>query len=211
MEKAVKQAEDVTRCEFVCAVASRSDAYERGIKWWSLLGVVFGLLAANTASQVGHASGDWEYLSSMDFFTALVGSLAGFFLFGLLAHRIPAMLFLFVGEKQKSMAVEKSAAYLFGKHKVSHTEERVGVLIYLSLAERKLVILADRAVKDFLGAKGIAELVAVGGEQLKAGRKDEALIKTLEAAAEKLLDEFPGHEHDVDELANHVLTVHPYP
>ena len=211
IENRIQQAETETTCEFVCAVASRSSAYHKAASWWGLLGACIGLLLAGTVSHLGHDSGNWDYLQSISFFPALVGLVLGFLLLHLSADHFPALLTMFVKKSEMAQAVERSAAYLFGKHKVSHTQERNGVLIYLSLSERNLVVLADRGAAEALGTEGLEKLKKTGTEALAQGEREKAIIKTLEEASNLLKEQFPGSEQDSDELQNQVLSIHPYP
>jgi putative membrane protein len=211
VEAAVVAAEKTTRCEFVCAVATRSAPYERAIRWWSLVGAVLGLWLAGTLDHVGHDPGDWTDLHEIRFVPALLGVTLGFLLMSALTQRVPPLLMMILNPRERQSSVERAATQLFGRHKVSHTEERVGLLLYVSLAERKFVVLADRAVHQVLGVEGIAALTALGAEQLSRGEKQQAFVKCLAEATNRLKDEFPFHEGDQNELQDQVLAIHPFP
>lgn len=211
LEDAISEAENETCCEYLFAVATRSGAYDRPAGWWSLVGSLLGLIVAATVDHAGHAPGDWAHLHTVPFFTALLGVLGGFLAFSLISRALPMLLLLFASRKEELEAVEKAAAHLFGKHKISHTEQRNGILFYISLAERKLVVLADRAANNTLGAEGLAAVTQAGTEALAAGKRGEAFLSTLAEAKERLKESFPGHPEDENELENHILQIHPFP
>ena len=181
------------------------------MSWWSLLGAVIGLFTAGTLSHMGQEVGDWEHLHSASLFPSLAGVILGFLFGRIIANHISGLLLMSSSEKERAQAVERSAAYLFGKHRISYTEERVGVLIYISLFERQLVVFADRAAANALGAEGLAKLRNLGKELLAKGERATAITKTIEAAATDLKDHFPGHEADLNELKDHVVEIHPWP
>ncbi len=211
IEQAIQKAETETRCEFVCAVATRSAPYAKSGYFWSLVGAVFGFLLGGSLAHGGHSAGSWDYLHTVPVAQSLFGMIVGFLAATLLALRYPWLGPPFVSKEAQAQAVERAAAYLFGKHQVSHTEERVGVLLYLSLSERQFVVLADRAVKKVLGEEGLAQLIKTGTSELAAGQKAPAFVKTLEAAAAALEDDFPRPEDDENELSDQIIVIHPYP
>ena len=211
VEEAIKQAEKSTRCEFVCALATRSSSYLSAVRWWSLVGAVVGLLCVGTLDHIGHAAGDWAHINSIAFVPALVGIIGGFLLVPTIINRLPRLLFMFVSEEHRSAAVDRAVSLLYGKHEVSHTEERVGMLLYLSLAERKFVIMADRGIVKVLGQDGLEELTKEATESLARGEHGKAFIKVLQSATERLKGDFPHLEGDQNELSDHLLAIHPHP
>lgn len=211
LEQAIAQVEGQTECEFVCAVATRSSAYESATKWWSLLGALFGVLAMGTIAHANQPTGDWMQLDSLPLVPSILGLLLGFVTIAAGVHRLPALLMLFTTEAEKRKCVERAAGLLFCKHGVSHTVNRVGVLFYISLAERKFVVIADRAANECLGPDGVAKLVEAGTRKLAEGGRAEAFQSCLQLAGEMLQETFPCKPDDQNELQNHLVVVHPFP
>lgn len=211
VEKAVEQAEKVTRCEFVCALATRSSPYHSALRWWSLVGAVVGLLCIGTLDHLRNAAGDWAHINSIAFVPALLGIIGGFLLVPSIANRIPKLVFMFVSQERQAVAVNRAVSFLYGEHEVSHTEERVGMLLYLSLAERKFVLLADRGVLKVLGQDGLEELTKAATDSLARGEHGKAFITVLQSATERLKGEFPYLEGDQNELSDRLLAIHPHP
>lgn len=211
VEGAIERAETETRCEFVCAVATRSAAYSKTGYIWSLLGAVSGFLLASSLSHGTQQAGSWDHLHNIPLTESLIGVVLGFLVATALALRHPWVRPPFVSKATQAEAVQRAAAFLFGKHRVSHTEERVGVLLYLSLAERKFVVLADKAARAALGDEGLAELTKVATQELAQKKRGSAFVKALEVAAQRLKQTFPYQEGDQDELSNQILLIHPHP
>ncbi len=211
LKSAIAEAEKETCCEYLMAVATRSAAYDRAAGWWSLAGALFGLVLAGSVDHLNHPVGDWSHLASVPFFSAFLGVVGGFLAFSLISRSLAPMLLLFATRSEQDVAVEKAATHLFGKHQISHTDQRNGVLFYISLAERKLVVLADRGAKEVLGTEGLAEITARGTQALAEGKHGEAFQLALQETKARLKEAFPGHPDDQDELENHVLGIHPFP
>lgn len=211
LEKAIESAESRTECEFVCAVATRSSAYEASVRWWSLLGAVVGVLTAGSLIHHGQDSGSWAPLDTLQLTPTLFGLVLGFLGLGALARRSSRLLLMFTSSQERETAVARSAGFVFSKHHVSHTENRVGVLLYVSLAERELVVIADRAVHDHLGQENLRQLVKAGTERLARGERELSLIEVVNRAVDLLESKFPHLETDQNELKNHLVCIHPHP
>ena len=211
VEDAVRQAERATACEFVCAVASRSSAYFRVSTTWTLVGSILGFLWAALVASWSSQAGSWEVVHHVSTQWSLLGIVLGFFSGWWVAQGlVPGWSFLYKPSDVESR-VQTAAWSLFGHHKVSHTDEGVGVLVYLSLLERRLTVLADRGAYRVLGEDGLVALRDLGLASLKEGAKAEALIAVLRSASERLATAYPYQQADQNELTDHVLFVHPFP
>lgn len=83
------------------------------------------------------------------------------------------------------------ALAMFGKLRVWDTELNNGVLIYLLLAERRIEIIADRAVARRVDAARWRELVDAMGQAFRAGRFEEGLADAIDAVDALLVAHFP--------------------
>jgi len=87
-----------------------------------------------------------------------------------------------------------------------------GLLVYVSLFEHRVVILADRRALEALGEERIGAIRDRAVESLKEGEVVDGCIAAIEAAGEVLREAFPvGREVNENELADHVLVFHPRP
>lgn len=211
VEDAVREVERATACEFVCAVASRSSTYSRVGTACTLVGAVLGFLCAALVASWSSEAGSWEVVNHVSTQWSLLGIILGFFAGWLIGQRLVPGWNLFYKPGDVETRVQTAAWTLFGHHKVSHTEHGVGVLVYLSLLERRLIVLADRGAYRVLGDDGLATLRDLGLARLKEDQRAEAMVVVLKGAAERLASTYPYHEADQNELADHVLFVHPFP
>ena len=80
----------------------------------------------------------------------------------------------------------------FGKQRVWDTAHNNGVLIYVSLAEHHIEILADRGLADRVPAHTWNGLVDAASIELRAGRLVEGLERALAGVHALLLQHFPA-------------------
>jgi len=93
----------------------------------------------------------------------------------ILERKIPWLLF-FQGMNSKQRAFQ-----LFLHHRVWDTEENDGILFYILVAERKVEILADRAVHQKLGSAFFQKICQETCVSFQKKEHEEAIVKTLEA------------------------------
>jgi putative membrane protein len=105
--------------------------------------------------------------------------------------------------------VRRGAAAAFTAARVSATAGRVGVLVYVSLFEHRVVVLLDSGVQALVPADFAAQLVGRAVAGLKAGKRTEALAELVDLLAVTLADKLPVRADDADELPNHVIALHP--
>ncbi|ENO85122.1 TPM domain-containing protein [Thauera linaloolentis] len=84
------------------------------------------------------------------------------------------------------------AVTTFGKQRVWDTEDDNGVLIYLSLAEHHLEILADRGLSRHVPQADWQAIVDAAGSHLREGQIEEGLALALAGVHEHLARHFPA-------------------
>jgi len=204
--------EEKTTAEIICALATESGRYDRGESLFGLFMGVVGVLLVHAVRLFLQAEGSWAELPALGpLWQGLIVS--GGFIAGLsLASFFPRLRSLFVLDKEEEREVARSAAVVFATAGVSTTAGRTGLLIYISLRERRLVVLADEAVLAAVGVEGVEALKDKAAGLLKAGRFADAFVQVVEEAGVKLAESLPAsREINPDELDNHVLFFHPMP
>jgi uncharacterized membrane protein len=96
------------------------------------------------------------------------------------------------------------AANVFKQLKMNRTEDRNGVLIYISVLDRKFSIIGDAGINekvpaDFWQSTRDKMLVKFKNDELVAGIK-----QGIEEAAEQLAIHFPYKSNDKNELSNDI-------
>lgn len=210
VEEAIEEAERRTAAEIVCAVATESDRYDRGESLAGLgfglvmLGVLYGLYGGLLADR-----GSWDATPEVPFMWAIAAVVGGFLVGSVVASYWHGLRRMLVSPEHLTSAVERAAWRLFGMKKIRSTEQRAGLLIYVSLFERRVSVLADDAALEVLGEDGIEHLKQTAVEHLVEGHTAQTFIDTVTEAADRLADDIPPGEANPDELADRVLVFHP--
>jgi putative membrane protein len=101
--------------------------------------------------------------------------------------------------RERDTQVRVLAASVFHDRGVANTSEEVGVLVYLSVMERRIEILADRGVLEAVPVLEWNRLVA---EARGSDATPEKLADVVRALTPLLERHLPVREGDVDELCN---------
>ena len=107
-------------------------------------------------------------------------------------------------ESKCSEEVLDRAAWLFKKLKMHETKDRNGVLIYLSVNDRKFAIIGDAGINKVVPEgfwNGNKEMMI---SHFKKGEFAIGLIKGIEKAGEQLKQFFPYQDNDVNELSDEI-------
>ena len=130
--------------------------------------------------------------------------LAAFTLGTLLSSKVPAVRHLFTQKKWLDDAVERAARAAFVEQGVSRTQGRTGLLVYISLFERRVVLVGDVAIDE----ANLGETIANAKTNLQTAllAKDSLVATTdaLRKLGEALGEALPRSNDDVNELADEV-------
>ena len=118
---------------------------------------------------------------------------------------VPAVKRLLVSRATQEARVLDQAKTLFYDHGLTMTEQRTGILLYISFFEHRAVILADVGIDELVAQDAWQTMIDELTGGLKAGQRVESICATLEACG-RLLEE-SGVQRAVDddnELPNEV-------
>ena len=131
----------------------------------------------------------------------LAGGILGFIL-----CRIPAIKRRLIPRKQIDEAVHLRSLAAFTAHGLHYTKAHTGILIFASLFERRVVVLADRGINEKVQDGTWDEVAQILTSGLKSGNGCEAFCKAIERCGEILAAHFPRAADDKDELADRLIT-----
>ncbi len=94
------------------------------------------------------------------------------------------------------------AAFVFEELGMHRTRDRNGVLIYLSVADRKVAVIGDAAIDQRVPENFWTDVIAVLKLHLAAGHRAQGLSEAVHMVGEKLRAHFPLRHDDTDELTN---------
>ncbi|TXI80621.1 MAG: TPM domain-containing protein [Flavobacteriales bacterium] len=96
------------------------------------------------------------------------------------------------------------AAFIFEELGMHRTRHRNGVLIYLSVADRKLAVIGDEGIDRRVPANFWNDVLGLLKLHLAAGRPADGLVEAVHTVGEKLSALFPREANDQDELPNDI-------
>jgi putative membrane protein len=134
LTECVKEIEKRTDAELVIVVRARSDHYRHADYLFGAILALAGLLFLVFSPFEFH-----PYWFVVDVIVLFV---AGAYI----SSRLDSFRRLLVTDKFRREAVRKSAAAMFYDAGIANTKSEMGILIYLSLLERQLELIADRGV-----------------------------------------------------------------
>lgn len=189
---AVAAAEARTAGEIVPVVVRTSDTYP-GARW--RLAVVFALGLATVLAAIVPESDPLFWLA-----LAAVLLLPGHWL----AAR-PFLLRLFLRRDEVAEETRQRARELFVEQGVHNTTGRNGVLLFVSLLERRIEVLADTGIHA-VAPEGFWDEVVVGlGKAIRQGSVADGLVQSIERCGALMAEHFPGDGRPSNELANEVV------
>lgn len=190
--RAVAGAEAGTRGEFVTVIAKSADDYLYVPILWAALAALM-LPGLFSVSGIGVLI---EHAYSIQ--------IAGFFALALLFRWQPVKMRL-IPRGLKHARAHRLAQEQFFVQGLRMTRERTGVLLFVSVAEHYVEIIADQGINAVVPAGTWDAVVARLIEQVKAGRVADGFVAAVEACGALLAEHFPADEQNQDELPNHLV------
>jgi putative membrane protein len=209
--EAVARAERESDGEIVPIVAARSDAYHDVGLHYSVLAmlVVPAMLAVLPRSWLDRAAATlfgWNAEPGLGtlMLTMFVLLAAAFLVVRLLLSFMPLRLALTPG-RTKTRRVHRRAVELFRAGCELKTRGRTGVLVYLSLAERRAEIVADQAIAEKVEGEVWGEAMAMLVDEVKAGRPGTGLARAVDRIGTILAGILPPTGANPNELPDRVV------
>lgn len=204
IRKAVELAEAGTSGEIATMIVDHSDRYREAEV---LGGVLVAGLAALMISVAAHYVTILSHLPldmSVWSFVPLVFLL--YFPARSLFVRFPHLKLPFIAKARLMHAVRERAVRAFYEKRLYKTRDENGILIFISLLERKVWILGDRGI-DGKVSQGTWQILArdVSGG-IAAGRACETLCSVIGKCGELLAEHFPKRPDDTNELPDDLMT-----
>ncbi len=213
INQAVSATEANTVGEIVTILADSSDGYADIALAWSaaigLLGLI--VIAAFSDFYLGtwdSLSGGWRqewHPQQVLTFAAIVATLTFLGTWLILLWR-PLRLLL-VPRALRNQRVRARAVTCFKVGAERRTQGHTGILIYLSLAERRAEIVADAAIASKVPPEIWGDALAAMLAQIKDGHMADGLIAAIAGVGKVLAEHFPRDKNDVNELPDRLIEV----
>lgn len=111
---------------------------------------------------------------------------------------------ILVPERDEVDQVHQRAHLEFYLNQVNETKNHTGILIFISVMEKKAVILADEGISSKLPPEIWNEILKKLGEQLAKGNWAFGFIEAIESCGHHLKTHFPNTTH-TDQLKNQLV------
>jgi putative membrane protein len=193
IEAAVREVEGRSAGEIVPYAVERSDRYVRAE--WSA--AALGALAASLASAYAWWAGDmWGVPAA---FWIAAPPAAGAALGWLAPLAFPALRRALVAPEALAERVQQRATQAFLEEEVFRTRDRTGILIFVSLFEHRVVVLADRGLDGHVAPEEWQDVVAGIASGMRHGQPGAALAEGIRRCAD-LAARISPRPDDQDEL-----------
>ncbi len=199
---AVQEAEAKSGGEIVVAVIPESDDYAaREITFGIILGLMTFVVLAFLASPIAAFLDRRIWLESAALLplTLAAGSLiigaAGYAL-----AQIPAFDRLIVGKKIMAEAVRRRAMRHFTESAAYDTVDRTGVLLFVSVLEHRVELIADKGINGVVAPDTWDRIVSALVRGMKEGRREEAIEAAVTEIGEVLSEHVSRRSDDKNEL-----------
>jgi putative membrane protein len=199
IQEAVRQAELTTSGEIVPMVVSSSYTYPMA----DVLGAAAFSLPLSIIATIAAGNVFWLGSQNMWIFIGLFGLLfAGFYE---IIKRTSWLKRLFVAGSEMDAEVKEAAESAFFKEGLHRTRHETGILIFISIFERRVWVLADRGINAKVPQDAWNNIV----DQITAGirrhRQCKAICEAIQTAGRLLTEHFPVQPDDTDELQNLII------
>ena len=211
--EAVTAAEAQSAGEIVTIITPQSDSYHDSALAWAAFAGFLALVVMELAPEyflglVERVLGLWahQWTPRAVLGIALTAAIIKFAaMYALMLWR-PLRLFL-TPAPIKHVRVHARALTCFRVGAESRTTGHTGILIYLSLAERRAEIIADEAIAAKVTAEvwGDAMQALLGG--IRAGRTGDGMVGAVELVGKVLAEHFPRAENDTNELPDRLIEI----
>jgi putative membrane protein len=192
---AIHSAEQRTSGEFVTVVARSSDPYlSIALLWAAGLSLLLPgvLLLLPTPIRYLHI-----YQLQLVLFIGLV----------LLFMLVPWLHMALVPKAARHARASRLAHAQFYEQGVHLTREHSGVLLFVSLAERYVEIVADRGIHERIGEERWRAIVAAFVEQVASGAVADGFVGAISACGEAMAKHYPAALNNPDELSDGLIEI----
>jgi len=193
IKEAIKEVELKTSGEVVPVILKQSDFYPAAhFRLALIMGIFFSLLC--------------YYLYDFDDPITLIWAQIPGTLFGYALAYIPILKRMLTTVKERQEEVHQRAIEIFYENKVSMTRDRTGIMIFISLLERKVEVLADCGINEKVPKDYWNELVQNLSRDIASGNMISGVVSSIQTCGESLQKSFPIKSDDTNEIIDELIT-----
>jgi len=199
---AVRAAEKQTSGEIVPVVVSSSYHYP--------MAAVLGAAAISLPSAIlmTYLVGGYLWLGPQNMWLFMGVFAALFALLHWVINRTPAVKRLFVSSREIEDEVSEAAVTTFFREGLYRTRDETGILIFVSVFEHKVWVLADRGINAKVAPERWQAVVDHITAGIRSKRQGRAICEAVADVGGILAAHFPRRADDTDELENLIVRDH---
>ena len=209
--EAVAAAEVLTRGEIVCVVIDEAAHYGEVPLAWAAAGALLLPLLALAGAQVtrhfDYRLGGWEAGHIAAAHAAIFATLGTYALFQIGLFVLLFVLFSILPIRRwltpashKRLHVRERAMEQFLARDLDKTREQTGVLIFVSLHDRRAEVLAGAGISDKLDQSAWNNVIADLVSGIKTGKPGDGFVAAIERCGRLLAQHFPAGQNNPNEL-----------
>lgn len=206
IQRQISEIESATDAEIVTVIAQSSDSYTFiPVLWAALLALCLpGIYYVLIETGFNNWLPDSELLHNLRF--VYIFQVLLFLVLVMLFQWTPLQMLLIPGSVKQRRA-HQQAQMQFLQQRVHWSSSRAGILLFVSVAEHYVEIIADQAVAEKVDDKVWAEAIEKFVRQVRSGQVAAGFSAAIEDCGKILLSHFPGSKRNPDELPNHLIEI----
>jgi putative membrane protein len=193
IERKVKEAEASTSGEIVIVAVAASSVYPSAVLASS--GAIATVLAI-AGTLLLRSENMWLFLALFAVFFMAANEVV---------KRAPLLKRPFVTRREIAEEVEEAAIRSFYHRKVHETRDRTGILIYISIFEHSVRVLADKGISAKVGTGAWQEIVDLITKGISEGRPGTAICSAVGRCGDLLKRHLPSRPDDRNELPDAMI------
>lgn len=202
IETCVKEVEKNTSGEIVPLVVSASYHYPMS----NMIGaLIFGLLISVVVTLVFSIRKSWGGVTALDLWLFPAVFAVSFLLFHELIKRISWLKRIFITKAEINEEVEEAALTSFYRNGLNNTRDRTGILIFISVFERRAFVLADEGINAKVDTGVWQEIVGTVVQGIRQRRQAQGICRAVRRCGDLIRKAFPIKSGDTDELDNLIV------
>jgi putative membrane protein len=200
--RCVHEVEKGTSGEIVPLLRSSSYHYPSATLFGAL---VLSVLIAAAATAADAVFKPWGGLSLVDLWVFPAMFAVAFLVAFQLLRAVPSLRRLFISPAEMTEEVEEAALTAFYRHRLAETRDRTGILLFVSVYERRAVVLADKGINLKVTPETWQQVVDLVLRGIRTGRPADGLCEAVARCGQIVSAQFPVRAGDKDELRNLIV------
>jgi putative membrane protein len=167
--------------------------------------LIFALLISVGATLAYSIQKAWGGITALDLWLFPAVFAVSFLLFHELVKRISGLKRIFITRAEITEEVEEAALTSFYRNGLNNTRDRTGILIFISVFERKAFVLADEGINAKVDTGVWQEVVNLVVNSIKDHQQTDGICRAVRRCGELISEHFPIKKDDTNELGNLIV------